>query len=191
MHHHEPATTNARHPLCPYCQYDLIATVDPFTPRYVRCPECGEGIEPEDFYFEPRPGEWTLSTGLRNCAVSLATRIFMGIIIWSVVLLAMDQLLTAILGPTGMLSLWTMLLPLTGGGMLIGWVMYFRLTEHAGFESWLVVWFAFVSACVALHFGHVLGNAMFTLNYLNQGGWSVMTGVVAMIWIVYLALHEN
>ena len=47
-----------RHPLCPACGYDLVASI---AAKKRVCPECGETFTLEDVNWERRAGDWTLT----------------------------------------------------------------------------------------------------------------------------------
>lgn len=180
-----------RQPLCPYCHYNLIATVDPTMPRFVRCPECGEEIEPHEFVYKRKPGEWTDLIGLRNAVISILVRALIIAALWALLLLAMDAMLSTILGSTGVRIRRMMLIPLTLSGIVTAWIMTTRLNNHAGFESWLVTWLAVGGCWLGLHLGHALANSLFTLNFLSASGWSIMVGVVALCMTVYLMYRDS
>lgn len=183
--------SNAPHPLCPYCDYDMVGAVNPLQPRMVRCPECGEQIEPHEFARTRQQGEWTELIGLRNALISIAARVIVTAAVWAGLLLLMDSGLTTILGPSGMLSLRVMFIPLAICAMIFGWIMQWKLDEHAGFHSWLIIWIAAASTFAALQLGQAAANAMFALNYLTQSAWSVMTGMAAAVVIVYIGYQQD
>jgi len=72
-----------RHPLCPNCGYDLVATID--AGRTV-CPECGCEFEPHEVRRAVRPEDWTLGRGLRRAAAVLLLRAVLCLIGWTAVL---------------------------------------------------------------------------------------------------------
>lgn len=191
MKRRDTSHDRVRHPLCPYCHYDLVATVDPYSPRFVRCPECGEAIEPNELHYQARPGEWTPLTGVRNAAVSILVRALVIAAIWAALLVGMDAVLSAILGTTGVLYLRVMILPLLIVGLILGKLMHWKLEVHAGFQSWLVIWLAVGGVWLGLNIGHGVASALYPFAFLGHAGWTVMAGVASAIVLVYLSYLES
>src|SRR5690606_30048432 len=117
--------------------------VDALTPRTVRCPECGEDIEPGEFAYKRRPGEWSELIGLRNAAISIAVRCAIVAIAWAGLLIGMDQVLT-LLGYSGSPRLRVLVIPMSICAYIVGWLMSHKLDEHAGFHSWLITWLSVI-----------------------------------------------
>jgi predicted RNA-binding Zn-ribbon protein involved in translation (DUF1610 family) len=75
--------TTSRHPLCPSCGYDLVATID--AGKRI-CPECGEAFELHDVIRAARPGDWTLARGIGRLLLRLAWRGAIALVVWTAIL---------------------------------------------------------------------------------------------------------
>ena len=63
--------TSRRHPLCPHCGYDLVATV---ADEGRVCPECGREFRREELPRAPAPDEWTPARGLLRLVLAVTVR---------------------------------------------------------------------------------------------------------------------
>ena len=79
--------TQRRHPLCPYCGYDLVATL---AHDGRRCPECGSDFELHELHRSTAPGEWTPMRGLRNLGLALLWRCGLAAVVWAAALAGME-----------------------------------------------------------------------------------------------------
>jgi len=149
--------TSTRHPLCPNCGYDLVATVDA---GGTVCPECGYAFELHELGREVRPDDWTLARGLRRLALALGVRVVACFIGFTAILWAADALINA-LGPKVPMGMKVMLIFVAavtiftaGGG--VGHILARDAEERAGFVSpllavvitlvgWVVIIFSVVT----------------------------------------------
>lgn len=129
-----------RHPLCPGCRYDLVATVD-VGGRV--CPECGEEFEPHELLREVRPGEWTEFGGVKKLAQILAIRIAIALPIWLMWIYLVSG--GIFVGATSVWLLFLLVVHLGLGGLL-GRIVWKELPERSGFDGL----FPFVAAVAAL-----------------------------------------
>lgn len=81
--------TQRRHPLCPHCGYDLVATL---ARDGRRCPECGHDFELDELRRSAAPGEWTPMRGLRNLAIALLWRCATAAAVWTAALAGTEWL---------------------------------------------------------------------------------------------------
>ncbi len=122
-----------RHPLCPECSNDLVATIHDGGRV---CPECGHAFEPGEPVREARPGDWTLGRGLRRAALALVLRTLAGAAVWAAYAWSV-RALGSVSIRLGFLA-W-LVAPMIAGG-LIGYLLARRMDQHIGFASpWLAV----------------------------------------------------
>ncbi|MCI0675368.1 MAG: hypothetical protein L0Y42_06270 [Phycisphaerales bacterium] len=173
-----------RHPLCPGCGYDLVATVQAGRRR---CPECGDEFELDELRHQVRPGDWTLLVGLRMTARTLAWRSAATVIAWGAICALTIWLLQTY--PVSGIVLWV---AAVGGGCLSGFIFSRRLFEAAGFDSWIVVVGACVGAALALFLGLA---AVETVLPLSSGfARFMLLGLAvfaAWVWIVHSTVIES
>jgi hypothetical protein len=72
-----------RHPFCPECNYDLVATID--AGRNV-CPECGYEFELHEPKRQRLPEDWTIWRGLGKACGVLLLRSLVCLAAWTLVL---------------------------------------------------------------------------------------------------------
>ncbi|UCD73856.1 MAG: hypothetical protein JSV91_08655 [Phycisphaerales bacterium] len=120
-----------RHPLCPECGYDLIATVE--AGRRI-CPECGCEFDPSELRPETLPGDWTIARGLRRATTSLLIRAIPALGVW----FAFTWFHTAFTRQLGDTIVWITFISVIPG-VLIGAILAWKLSSNAGFASRLLV----------------------------------------------------
>ncbi len=167
-----------RHPLCPACGYDLVATLA--ADKRV-CPECGEGFSPSQLDWERRPGDWTALTAIRFGVRALATRTILAMM--AATLLSAATLWLADHDAPRFATFAVALIQIVA----LGWVISRRLQEDAGFESMLLTVGACAAAVIAAGFGAMLANSLVdtpkgALVLIMHMGISV---VGAWAWIAY------
>ncbi len=179
-----------RHPRCPECRYNLVATVD----AGIRtCPECGCEFDLDELHGEKRPGEWTPLLGLRSAALHLAGKMLIVLPIWTALIWLFSPLL--IMVPQQGIIIWRMF----GGvaivcvipGMAIGYALSRDLEEKAGFQSLLLTMMASLAAA-----GTVAGGLGLSHLLRPVGGWVVTfifiaTTAFALGWIVRQTLVDG
>ena len=129
---------HARHPHCPECGYDLVATVE--AERTV-CPECGETFEPQDLMRAPRAGDWTVTRGLRTGARMVLVRSLVTGLAWLLLIWGVPTIFGHLAGGIpagfrlGLIVLGGFAMGLAGG--VIGWAIARDWEECAGFGGQL------------------------------------------------------
>ena len=129
-----------RHPLCPECGYDLVATVD--AGRRI-CPECGCEFELSDLAHQSRSDDWTISKGLRAAAGWLAVKTIIAGALWCSVLW-----LSSIFPLLHLTYFGAVVALAVGAGM--GALIGIRLVDQAGFAGRLLTGLAIISAAIAI-----------------------------------------
>jgi len=137
-----------RHPLCPRCRYDLVATI---AAHGRRCPECGEAFEMSELVPEAREGDWTLWRGLRRAGLVLPVKGLVCAGVWALMLTAHHLLVPG----SGWLRLLRGLLVLATGGA-VGAVLAHRIDEHLGFAGLGVAVALIVVSVIVLGLGTVV-----------------------------------
>jgi ribosomal protein S27AE len=148
-----------RHPLCPSCGYDLVATIH--EGKWI-CPECGEEFNLDDVRREVWPGNWTFPVGLRKLLISLLVRSVVAAIVWSSG--TWFTFWFTRLFPAGTFRSRAMLIIYllgAGFGAVVGLIESRRLTDRAGFAGWLVTSLA-VAACAIVIIGATRLVEMYT-----------------------------
>jgi hypothetical protein len=184
--------TTQRHPTCPECGYDLVATVD--AGRNV-CPECGYEFGPQDLVREVRPGDWTPARGYKRAAVVLAVRGIFCLLGWIGVLYGSHALMRAIwpgLGTTGRL----LMLALVGAtsmiaGGVIGHVLSRRMDEIAGLSGVLLVAVVSLIAWIVLIVGTIVATILAGISIGDLAGAAICAAFIATIIIVRSHLIEQ
>ncbi|MCZ6836774.1 MAG: hypothetical protein O7G85_13445 [Planctomycetota bacterium] len=170
-----------RHPHCPECKYNLIATVEA---NHLTCPECGYEFELDELWHSKRPGEWSLFIGLRRALMFLFVRslvmtlFFVGLLWITQPLIVMYNFNFHAKVLLGMSILF--ILP----GFFIGHTLSKKLSEYAGFQSILL---GVIASAFAL--GVVLGSVMILQQFQYFPGWRgpmiiVSTSFFAIGWII-------
>src|SRR5687768_16806507 len=128
-----------RHPLCPYCHYDLIATV---ADNKRVCPECGAEFNLDELHYQPAESDWSMGEAIVTLSRSIALRGCLALIAW-MILAAAANLLSNIPAMLGLIPLMIG----AAGGYLLGRILIEGLSEQAAFDSLVV---PFTAAFTAL-----------------------------------------
>jgi hypothetical protein len=173
-----------RHPICPDCGYDLVATIE--AGRRV-CPECGIEFELGELGRSTLPGDWTLARGLRRLVIVVTARSAACLVAW-MVLLVLCSMLCGWLGTVA--SRGVLLLVWVGcgvlvliGGAVVGAVVGRRIDEAAGFRSPFLLAVPIIAAAAAIAGGAALAATM-GHGMLGGAGISGTAFVLAVILIV-------
>ena len=175
-----------RHPHCPECRYDLVATVDAGRRT---CPECGYEFELDELHGEKRPGDWTPLVGLRRAAVYLLLRVMVLLPVWAGVIWVCTPLLRMF--PLRIGSLGGMAILMAIPGMIVGHVLGLGLTEKAGFQSFLLTVMAGVAAVGVVYGGFVLSGLSRPLSGWVVGFSMVSAMAFAIAWVVKRTLLDD
>lgn len=167
-----------RHPLCPACGYDLVATLA--ADKRV-CPECGEPFSPSQLNWEIRPGDWSAATAIRFGVRALAKRTLLATI--AAALMSAAALWLADHDAPRIATLVVALAQMSA----LGLIMSKGLLEEAGFESMFliigacaaVVLAAGVGAVVADHFVQTPKGALVLLMHM------LLSIVGSWVWIIH------
>ncbi len=177
--------TGERHPFCPSCEYDLVATVD--VGGHV-CPECGYDFEVSELKREVKPGDWTPMRGLGKGAGVLALRAIVVLVVWS-------GLLWCVTVPAGLLAagrnvrvvavilaVTAAILAFTAAAM--GHWMAGRMEEYAGTTSMAVAAVICVFTWMAIIGGSVIVALISPLGAEGAEGAAIVGCGFSMFWIV-------
>ncbi|MHC4966832.1 MAG: hypothetical protein ACYTGE_18240 [Planctomycetota bacterium] len=178
--------TSRRHPLCPHCGYDVVATV---AERGRACPECGGELDPSELRRAALPGDWTPARGLRRLVIVVAARAAVCLVAWTAVLvlcpLLCGWLSTAAPGAVHfVVRLACGALALLGGAV-IGAVVGRRMDEVAGFRLPLLPLVPVIGAAVAILGGAALATIMGHTALCDPRLLGVAC-CLATVWIVYV-----
>jgi len=175
-----------RHPLCPECKYDLIATVA--AGRSI-CPECGYEFEAWELRGEKRPGEWTPLIGLRRAVISLALRSLIILPLWAGCAWTLSSVLGSVtLAGRGMVGIGIILII---PGFAIGHALIARLADRAGFQSMLL---ALLASAFAV--GTIVGGTALAEVFRPFPGWwggftAISMSLFAVGWIIRTTLLDD
>jgi hypothetical protein len=181
--------TSRRHPVCPGCGYDLVATI---ADGKRTCPECGCEFDLGELRRATMPGDWTPARGLLHLVIVVTARSAACLAAWTV-LLALCSMLCAWLRTAA--SGAVLLLVWVGcgglvliGGAVVGAVVGRRLDETAGFRSPVLLAAPIIGAAVAISGGAALA-AIMGHAALAGPGISITALLLAVVLIVraYLA----
>src|SRR5687768_5415628 len=140
--------TTRRHPLCPYCGYDLVATV---ADGKRICPECGSDFALSDLQYQQFAGDWTFRSALTRGVGVIFARAILASLVWAIAA-DMSNLMHVVTNLTGLIPL----IIGTIAGYLMGRVYSENLEERAGFTSMLLVLGCLVCAMISVMFAQVL-----------------------------------
>ncbi|MHC5114420.1 MAG: TFIIB-type zinc ribbon-containing protein [Planctomycetota bacterium] len=179
-----PLPRFSRHPLCPECKYDVVATIDAGSNV---CPECGCIFEPHELLYEVRPGDWTLWRGTRKALGALALRGLICLLFWTGLIIGLTLIVEQMtLLPRA--TRWGLELvsglTIIGTGATIGWFMASGMNDRAGFTGWsltlLVVLAAWIVIFVAVTAVELLGlvslysgSMLMLITGIGSGGWII------------------
>lgn len=178
-----------RHPLCPECKYDLVATVA--AGRNI-CPECGYEFEPWELRTEKRPGEWTIETGLRHALQFLLLRSLALLVLWVGyfwLLMPLVSMFTVHFRVFGSLAGLTILFALPG--LVIGHLLSKGLSDRAGFQSMLLGVLAMLFALAVIVGGVMLAQLLRPLPGWQGSFAAIATSLFATGWILRVTLLDD
>ena len=157
-----------RHPLCPNCDYDLVATL---AANKRICPECGEEFEVGDLKYEWRHGDWSNAVALRLGLLALGSRLLMGMVVAML-------LSTAIIWAVNhqMARLLSFVLALAQA-FAMGVACSRRLLDQAGYESILLI----IGACIIAALATALG-------FLAAAQWIIVPRFTSILLLEALAI---
>ncbi|HWB19648.1 MAG TPA: hypothetical protein VG711_05050 [Phycisphaerales bacterium] len=138
---------NTRHPICPYCDYDLVATV---ADNRRICPECGESFEPGDLRYQPIPGDFTPAVAFRRTLAAMLVRAFKSLLVFLPAMGAL--LLAATLGKYVLLLAVLFVTPFIG--VWIGRIFARNLEEVVGYSGIIL----FITTCASLSVTIITGD---------------------------------
>lgn len=148
-----------RHPLCPSCGYNLVATVA--ENRRV-CPECGEPFELHELHRTVAPDDWTLLRGLRWATPVLLLRITLLTPAWTAGLLILRLIETAFTHwfGTGAAVFMVVVVPILvgAGGVMTSVVLGRGLNDRLGFDGFGVAVICIAAALLTIGLGVVLAG---------------------------------
>jgi hypothetical protein len=175
-----------RHPLCPECRYDLIATV---AAGRTTCPECGYEFEAWELRGEKHAGEWTPLVGLRRAVISLAIRSLIILPLWAGLVWGLTPLL--LMFPLGIRVFGGIAILLAIPGCLIGHVLASGLADRAGFQSMLLGFLAAVFAVTTIISGIMIAQIANPLPGWQGGFTAIATSLFAVGWIIRATLLDD
>ena len=179
----DPQTLKRRHPQCPSCGYDLVANIA--ANRNV-CPECGEPFDLSDLRWEARAGDWTLVTALRMAARALMIRSLKAFPVCVACSIA------GVLVVNWRAPIIIVLLIAVIESLVLSAIVSRRLTEHAGFDSPLLVIAACITAVTLAAFGQMASELIVSPRLPAAGVFFAMIVVIASVAaIIYSALMEH
>ncbi|MDY7110090.1 MAG: hypothetical protein SYC29_15775 [Planctomycetota bacterium] len=180
-----PPKLRRRHPLCPECGYDLVATID--AGRNV-CPECGFQFQPHELKHALLPEDWTLGRGLLRAALVLLLRAALCFAGWTALLtgtlLAGAWIATRLGGGWIIfIMLLTMAIIFIAAGA-VGRILAGGMDEIAGFTSPLVSALIALFAWLAIAAGTVLTGLLAPMRPSITGSVILIGCVMSLILIV-------
>jgi hypothetical protein len=171
-----------RHPLCPACGYDLVATV---AASKRICPECGAAFELADLNYEVRKGDWTASTALGR-----ALRVLFVRSLWATAATCGLSIAGAWMHSIGAPRLLPFLIAVLGA-CLLGLIYSRHLTDQAGFEGPALIIGACVAALATALIGHSAAFVVLPSRVGLLGSMDfIITVLGAWTWIVYAMVME-
>ena len=178
-----------RHPLCPECGYDLVATID--AGRRI-CPECGRQFEPHEVKRAVLPEDWTVVRGLRRSAAALALRFLICLVGWVAVVSAILAGSTWIATRVG--SRWTLLIMLLAMALIfiaagvVGRILARNMDEIAGTTSSLISAFITLFAWAAIVLGTLIVGMLVPMRPPITG--SIILIGCSMALVVIIKTHH-
>lgn len=157
-----------RHPLCPNCDYDLVATL---AANKRICPECGEAFELGDLKYESRPGDWSNAVALRLGLLALGSRLLIGLV---VAMLLSTAIIWAVNHQMSRLLSFVLAL---AQAFAMGVSCARRLLDQAGYESILLI----IGACAVAALATVLG-------FLAAAQWIIVPRSTSILLLEALAI---
>ncbi len=178
-----------RHPLCPKCRYDLVATIDA---NKRICPECGYEFSLNELIRAPREGDWTPATGLRDAAMQVLVRMLMLLPIWAAAYGLISIGIATIPGPGwGMMTIVILVFFMFIPGMVIGKMIAKELTETAGMVSGALTALAALGAVGVAYGGPMLAHLVYPVSYWYASCCGFLASGVALIFVIKDTLVES
>ncbi len=169
-----------RHPLCPECRYDLIATVE--TGRRI-CPECGYEFEMYELRGEKRPGDWTFQIGLRNAVISLILRSLVILPLWVVLIWVIITYMS------NFSRFILIILPLLGIAM--GYAFSTKLSDRAGFSGSVLIFMSWFFAICVIISGIMIVHQIHPVTPYQKLFFSLWGGIPALLWILKIMVLDD
>ena len=177
-----------RHPLCPECGYDLVATVDA---GHRVCPECGCEFEIGELRQAVLPEDWTAGRGLARASLRLLVRAVPCLLVWT-------GLLWAVIAVAAWISVgrhWFVVLVAYLGALLIlvvtslgiGRVLAKGMDEEAGVVSIAVAALVTAFACAVIVAGAFAVSLV--LPAAGRGIWGVAAISCGAALLVIIKTH--
>ncbi|TVQ55183.1 MAG: hypothetical protein EA377_03915 [Phycisphaerales bacterium] len=184
--------TSNRHPLCPECGYDLVATVaqDGRT-----CPECGYEFEIHELRREVRRDDWTPARGLLNLAkIQGLKAIALGLIVAGVLGLLQILLEDTIRQAAGIISIFLLigLLIVTAiVGGVAGAVLSKDANEQAGMDGIIVAVMGIIITAITITVAVVAVDLTFGFTIAPMTGVVLIATMVASITLIRRAIFDD
>ena len=173
-----------RHPLCPHCDYDLIATL---AANKRICPECGEGFDLGDLKYEWRQGDWSNAVAARRGLLTLGLRFILAAALATAFSALAIELMNLRLP-----RILTFLVALAQA-CAVGAACSRKLVDQAGFESILLTLGACLMALAASALGY-LAAVQFVIapTFTGIAFMHVLVAVAgAWVWIIHSLLLDQ
>ena len=184
--HRQVGHGKRRYPLCPDCEYNLVATVDAGGRT---CPECGEEFDLHDLDWQAGANEWTLREGMMSLAWALARRgAFCGLA-WLLLVCGVLMLMDL----TGMNSFWVTIGVVAGpaAGWWLGGVMARDCEDIAGCTGLLIPTAAIASIWLTLTVATSIAAIMLSIDGATVGLWVIAGGSLATGNALWLFLSDH
>lgn len=182
---HDPSR---RHPRCPQCHYNLVATI---AANKRMCPECGRRFTMSELARAPRAGDWTPVQGLARASGALLIRSIIVLPFWAGFIWLVTPLLNLFPFPGfWMGGLIGRALIIIIPACVLGHVLSRKLNDKAGMQSVIITGLALVFAIAVIAGGIEL--AVFFRTGLTAKGFISMCASGALgIFIVRNTLFET
>ena len=184
--------TSNRHPLCPECGYDLVATV---AQDRRTCPECGREFEIHELRREVRRDDWTPARGLLKLTrIQSLKAIALGLVFAGVFGLLQILLEGMIRQTTGIISVFLLigLLIVTAVvGGIAGAVFSKDANEQAGMDGIVVAVIGIIVTAIMMTAVVVAVDLTFGFTIAPQTGVVLIATMVASITLIRRAIFDD
>ncbi len=168
-----------RHPLCPECEYDLIATVDA---GHRTCPECGLEFSLYELLNNTLPGDWTIARGFRRVLLRCVARGVIFVPTWMLIhainLFLVDRVSAFVVPFLTALA-----------GLLTGYYTVRRISDVAGFYTsyflpicWISIAIYMTGALLLMHLMEPLAGVWWLI-YCMFGLLPALIWSFKMLWL--------
>lgn len=185
--------TTKRHPLCPNCGYNLVATLARLDRDNRLCPECGESFTLAELGRTVAPEDWTLWRGVKRTLPTLFLRIALIALLWTggLTLLGAMEANVPRIGPLTTPLILAFLVPLLVviGGFVTGNITARGLDHRLGLDGPVVGVFAGAAALLAIAGGIGLAGLLTSPLVAAPTGVFLLGGLFALIGPARLALQ--